>query len=106
LGSPSVRINLAKEKTVSEDNTGKFIWFLAGATVGATVALLYAPQSGRATRRELGRRLDRAQEALSETSQGLYDQGRDLYDKGRKIADDAASLFDKGRKLVEGSEAV
>jgi gas vesicle protein len=90
---------------MSEDNTGKFIWFIAGAAVGATIALLYAPQSGRATRRDLSRRLDHAQESLSETGRELYDQGRGLYDKGRKIADDAASLFDRGRKLVEGEES-
>ncbi len=34
----------------SEDNGGKALWFVAGAAIGATIALLFAPSSGRVTR--------------------------------------------------------
>ena len=47
---------------MAQDAGGKLIWFLAGAAVGSAIALLYAPQSGRATRREIGRQIDRAQD--------------------------------------------
>jgi gas vesicle protein len=84
------------------DNSGKFLWFLAGTAVGASVALLYAPKSGRETRRYLGRKARQSREAVSDMSRDLAEKGRDLYEMGRKVADEAADLFEKGRKLVEG----
>lgn len=71
------------------------IWFLAGAAVGATVALLFAPQSGERTRKLIGRKAEEGRDAI-------YDSGRDLYEKGKEIADEAANLFERGRKIVEG----
>lgn len=78
------------------------VWFLAGAAVGAAVALLFAPQSGRETRQLIARRAGEGREALTEKSHEIADKGRELYDKGKKIADEAAELFDRGRKLVNG----
>lgn len=71
------------------------IWFLAGAAVGATVALLFAPQSGERTRKLIGRKTDEGRDAI-------YESGRDLYEKGKEIADEAAHLLDRGKKIVEG----
>ena len=85
-----------------EDNGGKLIWFFAGAALGATIALLYAPQSGRDTRRYITKKTREGREVLSDTSKDLMDKGRDLYEKGRRVADDAAELFERGRRLVEG----
>ena len=34
------------------DNTSKLVWFFAGAAIGATIALLYAPASGEEMRRK------------------------------------------------------
>ena len=36
----------------------KMGWFTLGATAGSAVALLYAPQSGRATRRQISRKFN------------------------------------------------
>ncbi|MGH9664911.1 MAG: YtxH domain-containing protein [Bryobacteraceae bacterium] len=85
-----------------DDNPGKLLWFLVGATVGATIALLYAPHSGEITRRKLGRKAQESREVLEESGRDVLDRGRDLYEKGRKIADDAADMFERGRKLVQG----
>ena len=63
--------------------------------MGASIALLYAPQSGRDTRRFIKKRARSSSEAVAEAS-------RDLYEKGRKMAEDAADLLEKGRRLVEG----
>jgi gas vesicle protein len=73
-----------------------------GAAVGASVALLYAPQSGDRTRRLLGRKLADGRDALSEQGSDLLEKSRDLFEKGRKVADDAAELFEKGRSMVKG----
>ena len=78
------------------------VWFLIGAAAGASMALLYAPQSGDRTRRMLGRKLADGREALEEQGSELLEKSRDLFEKGRKVADDAAELFEKGRSMVKG----
>lgn len=85
-----------------EDNTSRALWFVAGAAIGATIALLYAPQSGRDTRRRIAKKAEKGREALAEQGRNIAEAGRDLYDKGRELADEAAELFERGRKLVEG----
>jgi gas vesicle protein len=86
----------------SENNTSGAMWFVAGAAVGATLALLFAPASGADTRRKIRRTAERSKDRLADVSQDLMDRGRDLYDKGRDMADDAAKLFERGKKMVEG----
>jgi len=85
---------------MAQDN--KLVWFVAGAAIGATIALLTAPQSGRVTRRFITKKARHTGDAVVDASRDLMDKGRDLYDKGRKVADDAAELFERGRRLVEG----
>jgi gas vesicle protein len=87
---------------MAQDNTSNVVWFVAGAAIGASIALLYAPQSGRDTRRIIAKKSKKSREAVTEASRDLYDKGRDLYEKGRRVADDAAELFERGRRLVEG----
>jgi gas vesicle protein len=84
-----------------EDNN-KFGWFLAGAVVGAAVALLYAPKAGKDTRAYLGTSAKEGKDAMESSGQELMDRGKDLYDRGKQIAEDAAQLFERGRKLVQG----
>lgn len=87
---------------MAQDNGGRLVWFVAGAAVGAAIALLYAPAAGSDTRRKIGERANEGREALRDTGREIYERGHDLYDKGRRIADEAAELFERGRKLVEG----
>ena len=81
---------------------GKFGWFVAGASIGAAIALLYAPKSGRETRQLIADTTEQGREVLTETSQDIVERGRALYDRGKQIADEAAELFERGRKLVGG----
>ena len=85
-----------------EDNSNKVVWFLTGAAIGAAVALLYAPQSGEETRRQLRQKADEGREHLTDSGRELVDRGRDLYEKGRAMADEAAEMFDRGRRMVQG----
>jgi gas vesicle protein len=84
------------------NTSDSLIWFIAGAAIGASVALLYAPQKGRDTRRLIIRKTRHGREVVTDASRDLADKGRELFDKGRRVADDAAELFERGRKLVEG----
>jgi hypothetical protein len=86
----------------STDYSGRLAWFLTGAVIGATVAILYAPKSGKDTRRLLSKTGRRGKEAIEETGKDIADAGRDMFERGRKLVDDAADLFDRGRKLVQG----
>jgi gas vesicle protein len=70
-------------------NSNKFAWFLAGAALGATAALLYAPQSGEETRRYIGKQARRGRRRVMTVS-------RDLYERGREMAEDAAEAVEEG----------
>jgi len=87
---------------MARNNGEGLAWFLVGAAVGASVALLYAPQSGERTRRLIGRKLADGREALEDQGNELLEKSRELFEKGRKVADDAAELFEKGRAMVKG----
>lgn len=75
------------------DMRGKFWWFLVGIGVGSAVALLYAPRSGRDTRRHLTRSVEEAGDYLTE-------HGQDIIDKGRAFVEEAADLVERGRKFA------
>lgn len=88
---------------MAKDNGGSgIVWFLAGAVVGASVALLYAPNSGEDTRKYISKTTEKSKDAIAGSGKELVDRGKDLYDRGRALADEAAELFERGRKLVQG----
>ena len=85
-----------------EEGTNRIAWFITGALVGATVAILYAPKSGHHTRRFISDKTQQGKDALTETSKDIADTSREMFDRGRKVVEDAAELFDRARKLVRG----
>jgi gas vesicle protein len=87
---------------MAQNNSGNLVWFVAGAAIGATITLLYAPQSGKDTRRLLTKKARRGSETIADVGRDALDKGRDLFEKGRRVADEAAELFERGRRLVEG----
>jgi len=87
---------------MARDNTDRVVWLLAGAALGATLALLYAPQSGRETRRLITKKARHTRDMLADAGEDLADKGRDLFEKGRRVADEAVDLFERGKRLVEG----
>ncbi len=86
---------------MAQENNSGFIWFIAGAAVGAAIALLYAPASGTDTRKYIGQKTRESSQALAETSKDMYERGRELYERGRKLADEAAEMLERGRNIVE-----
>ncbi len=92
---------------------------LVAGTVGAAVALLMAPDSGRNTRRRLARRLERERQQLLRRSRHMIAQAEDQLDdkvkqasryldqqvkRGQKavadIAEDAVDQYEQGKKKV------
>lgn len=88
-----------------QDYGSKVVWFMAGIAIGSTVALLYAPDSGRATRRKLVKKTQEGRETLAESGKEMFERGREMYERGRQLAEDAAEMFERGRKIVEGTAA-
>jgi gas vesicle protein len=85
-----------------QDDNSRLGWFLAGAAIGAAVALLYAPKSGKDTRKYLSSSTKDGREAMEAGGRELMDRGKEIYERGRQIAEEAADLFERGRKLVQG----
>ena len=85
-----------------DDGSGRLAWFLTGAILGATVAMLYAPKSGKETRRFIAHKTQQGRDAVSDTAEDIADASREMFERGRKLVEDAADLFDRGRKLGKG----
>jgi gas vesicle protein len=85
---------------------------LVAGTVGAAVALLLAPDTGRNTRRKVMRRLQREREALLRQGRDLAEDAGEYVEArlkdGRKIvgrvvddvSDDVAERIEKGKKKI------
>jgi gas vesicle protein len=58
--------------------------FLVGLAIGAGVALLFAPRSGRATRREIRRRAMRVRDAAEQTVTDVRDNVVDSFEQARQ----------------------
>jgi gas vesicle protein len=82
--------------------TSNLAWFLTGAAIGATAAILYAPKSGKDTRQYIADKTQQSREAVETAGEDIVEAGREMFDRGRKLVEDAADLFDRGRKLVKG----
>ena len=82
--------------------TSNLAWFLTGAFIGAATAVLYAPQSGKETRKYISDKTQQGREAVESAGQDIAEVSKDMFDRGRRLVDDAADLFERGRKLVKG----
>ena len=84
-----------------DNGAGVIGWLVVGVVLGAAVALLLAPESGKRTRRKLMKQAERGRKTILESSQEIFDRGRELYERGREIAEDAAEMFERGRRIAE-----
>ena len=77
------------------DYRNNVICLFAGVFVGATTAVLLAPQAGRKTRQML-------QEKVEDCAQSIAGVGHDLGRKGQRLADGAAGLADRAMHAMSG----
>ena len=81
--------------------------FLVGGIAGATVALLLAPQSGKATRQIMGRRLNDAADSARELKDRVGEKLSDAADSAREIKDRAIrrgqAVREEAAHRVEGA---
>ena len=83
------------------DSGSTLLWFVGGALLGATVALLLAPESGEKTRKRIAGGAQRGRKAMTDSGQEIVNRGRELYERGREIAEEAAEMFERGRRIAE-----
>ena len=87
------------------DENGKMIGgaFLLGGVAGAVIALLYAPKSGRETRKDVSKTVrrisDDAVDLIEETIEDVTGFARDLLEKTSELVEEGADL--SGRALEE-----
>ncbi len=86
----------------TDSGSNSLAWFITGAIIGAAVAILYAPKSGKDTRKIISDKTQQGYDAVSETTKDVVDAGKEMFERGRKLVEDAAELFERGRKLVKG----
>ena len=72
--------------------------FLAGMGVGAAVALLFAPRSGKETREFIGRKAEEGSDYVAAKGRVLRRQAEDFVEQGRKTAE---KLADRGRAFAD-----
>jgi gas vesicle protein len=83
------------------------IWtaFVIGVAAGAGVALLYAPQSGEKTRRQVRRKLEDATDYVKDAADNLSEHAGKVYKAGREAVgdavDSAGSAYNVAAKRVQ-----
>ncbi|HTV04662.1 MAG TPA: YtxH domain-containing protein [Acidobacteriaceae bacterium] len=78
--------------------------FTIGVAAGAAVALIYAPQSGEKTRRQLRRGFEDAGEYLRDAADNISESAEKYVKRGKEIADNvvdtASNAYTAARKVV------
>jgi gas vesicle protein len=74
---------------------GVFLAFAAGAAVGAGIALLYAPKSGKETRELLSRKTRDLKEAAGNAMGRAKQRAREALEEGRQTARESVREFNE-----------
>lgn len=77
-------------------NTGLFLGgLILGATAGVALALLYAPQTGEDTRRQIKIKIDELEDELEKMRVKLKEKGTEMKDDARKRVQDLEARIEK-----------
>jgi len=79
--------------------------FAVGVTAGAVVALIYAPQSGEKTRRQLRRGLEDAGDYVKDAAENFGDHAEKYIRRGKDVVGDvvesASNAVNAAKKVVQ-----
>jgi gas vesicle protein len=85
---------------MAENGSGgdKFLFFVAGAGIGAMLALLFAPKSGKETRDFLSRTATDSRDFVT----NKYSEGKQYVgETGRKMTEDFSAFMDKSKEAMQ-----
>ncbi len=79
--------------------------FAVGVVAGATVALIYAPQSGEKTRRQLRRGFEDATDFVKDAADNIGDHAEKYIRRGKDVmgdvVDSASNAVNAAKKVVQ-----
>ncbi|MDR1942940.1 MAG: YtxH domain-containing protein [Endomicrobium sp.] len=81
------------------DNKDTLLAFILGGLVGAALGVLYAPKSGKETRRDIKKFSEDVADKVKDLGEDLTEKGRKVYEDGK---DKISEVFEAGKKAFEG----
>ncbi len=95
---------------MSDDNSSsKLAFFMAGVGIGAILALLFAPQSGKETRDYLAQRANDGRDTLSSKGREYRRQAEDYLDKAKDVVakqkDQLSAALEAGKQAYQEEKA-
>jgi gas vesicle protein len=95
---------------MSDDNGGsKVAFFLAGAGIGAILALLFAPKSGKETRDYIAQRAGESRDRISAKGREYRRQAEDYLDKAKDVVakqkEQLSAALDAGKQAYQEEKA-
>ena len=85
---------------MNEDNNSTMVgamMLVAGGIIGAAVALLFAPQSGKRTRKDIARLAKRTKHRAEDAVDSFTDNLSDLVEM---VGDKASDILDRGKDIA------
>ena len=81
------------------DGSTKMVYFLGGLGIGAILALLFAPQSGKETRDMIVQKAEEGKDYVTTKGREVVRQAEEMVEKGRGALSDA---LESGKKALQG----
>jgi len=83
-------------------SSGKVLFFLAGAAIGATTALLLAPRSGTETRKLIAAKAREGADIVANRSKAVANMASSYVDRGKELLqhqkDQLSAAFEAGKQ--------
>lgn len=80
------------------DNKDTLLAFVLGGIIGTAIGILYAPKSGKETRRDIKRFSEDVADKVKDLGDDLADKGRKVYEEGK---DKIGKIFEAGKEAFE-----
>ena len=87
--------------------------FLTGTVIGAGIALLYAPKTGRETREllydysnDLKEKTKLMPRNVRDSADSMIDRGRDMIERGKDLIDQGTGMVDQGKSYLDEKKQV
>lgn len=80
------------------------LMLVAGGIIGAGIALMYAPQSGEKTRKEMGRYAKKARRKGEDALEAVEDFTEQVAEMAEAVGERASEILDRGKDMAYGAK--